>query len=272
MEQKKILLIGDLVGYGDLGMSAMIPILSHKGFSVMNLPTALVSNNFAYRKYGITDTTAYMRQSLGVWRELGFSFDVVSTGFIVSEEQARMVGDFCRTLSEQGTPIVVDPIMADGGELYSGISPAIVGYMRSLVATASLILPNYTEACYLSGASFKAEGLSRAEAFALVDRLREIGAKSVLITSALADGTPSVVGYDSHSDEHFVLPYDEIPVALPGTGDIFSSVLLSHLLAGEPLKSSTQTAMDVVYSLIDKNKHIDDPFRGIVISRFLGDI
>jgi len=272
MEQKKILLIGDLVGYGDLGMTAMIPILSHKGHAVMNLPTALVSNNFAYRKYGITDTTDYMRQTLKVWQELGFAFDAVATGFIASEEQARMLSDYCQRCSQAGTPMMVDPIMADGGKLYSGISDKIIGYMRRLTATASLIIPNYTEACYLAGAEFKSGGMRHGEALELTDSLRRIGTKSVLITSAIVDGQTAVVGYDNHTDEHFTLPYDEIPVALSGTGDIFSSVLLSHLLVGEPLKTSAQAAMDVVYSLIEKNRDTAEPFRGIVVSRYLDNI
>lgn len=272
MEQKKILLIGDLVGYGDLGMTAMIPILSHKGFSVMNLPTALVSNNFAYREYGITDTTDYMRQTLAVWWQLGFAFDAVATGFIASEEQARMLSDYCQTCSQAGIPVMVDPIMADGGQLYSGISESIVGYMRRLTATASLVIPNYTEACYLAGTEYKKEGLSHAEAICLIDSLRRIGTKSVLITSATVDGQTAVAGYDCHTGEHFALPYEEIPVYISGTGDIFSSVLLSHLLAGEPLRQSAQAAMDVVSSLIEKNRDTAEPYRGIVVSRHLDEI
>ena len=39
-EGAKILLIGDMAGYGKISLGAMIPIMSHMGFNLYNLPTA----------------------------------------------------------------------------------------------------------------------------------------------------------------------------------------------------------------------------------------
>ena len=68
-----VLLIGDIVGYGNLGMSVMLPILSHLKFEIYRLPSSLVSNNFGYGKFAVLDTTDYMRQCIDVWEEQGFS-------------------------------------------------------------------------------------------------------------------------------------------------------------------------------------------------------
>ena len=84
---KKILVMNDLPGYGKVALAAAQPILSHFGYHVYNLPTALVSNTLNYGKYQILDTTEYMRETVKVWQELGFTFDAVMTGFIVSHEQ-----------------------------------------------------------------------------------------------------------------------------------------------------------------------------------------
>jgi pyridoxine kinase len=91
----------------------------------------------------------------------------------------------------------------------------------------------------------------------------------VLITSIPIDGQPSVIGYNQYTDEYFQLYYDEIPVHFPGTGDIFSAVLIGHLLDGEPLKDSTRKAMDAVYKLIDANKDNVDKNRGIPLENYL---
>ena len=40
---KRVLLITDMAGQTKVAMTAMIPILSHMGYSLFNLPTALVS-------------------------------------------------------------------------------------------------------------------------------------------------------------------------------------------------------------------------------------
>ena len=84
MQKKKLLLVNDLPGVGKVALGAMIPILSYLGFSVHNLPTAIVSNTLDYGDFHILDTTDYMKETIEVWTRLGFSFDAVATGFITT--------------------------------------------------------------------------------------------------------------------------------------------------------------------------------------------
>ena len=93
IRKRKRLLINDMAGYGKVALSAMIPIMSNMKFQVYNLPTALVSNTLDYGKFDILETTGYMKNSMGVWDELGFAFDTIATGFLVSEEQTRLVAE-----------------------------------------------------------------------------------------------------------------------------------------------------------------------------------
>ena len=141
-----------------------------------------------------------------------------------------------------------------------------------MIAVAHLTYPNYTEACYLTNSEYKVEGVSRAEAYALLDQLHEIGARSVLITSIRVDNQTAVVGYNDQRKEYFILPYNEIPVHFPGTGDIFSAILVGNLLKGNPLRLSTRIAMDVVARLIDLNKDNVDKNRGIPIENYLSHV
>ena len=102
----------------------------------------------------------------------------------------------------------------------------------------------------------------------------------MLITSARVDGSNCVVGrrssvplagFTQHIEDgpYFRLDYEEIPVLFHGTGDIFSAVLIGHLMKGEPLKESTQTAMTVVSRLIERNRDLSDKCRGIPIEQCL---
>ncbi len=145
MSKKRILLINDMAGYGKVATVAMMPILSYMGHQTSNLPTMLISNNFEFGKFNILDTTDYIQGVLPVWKELGLQFDAIATGFIVNERQARLVSDFCREQAALGTPIYVDPIMADHGRLYNGVSADHVDVLRQMVAVSDLIYPNYTE-------------------------------------------------------------------------------------------------------------------------------
>lgn len=74
---RQVLLVNDLAGYGKVALSAMIPVLSHMGHHIYNLPKALVSNTLDYGKFDILETTDYMRNTIRVWKELGFRFDAV---------------------------------------------------------------------------------------------------------------------------------------------------------------------------------------------------
>ena len=269
MNKKQILLINDMAGYGKVATAAMLPILSYFGIPTYNLPTALVSNTLDYGKFNILDTTDYIKGVFPVWKELGFSFDAIATGFIASERQAAIVSRYCQEQAALGTTIFVDPIMGDEGKLYNGVTPDTIKSMREMLSVAHLCYPNYTEACYLTGREYNPEGVTREEAFSLLDHLRKIGAQSVIITSILIDGQPSVACFNHFNGEYFTLPYTEIPVHLPGTGDMFSAILIGHLLNDESLKDAIQAAMDGVYKLIDLNKDNDDKNRGIPLEQYL---
>ena len=266
---KQILLINDVVGYGKVGMGAMLPILSYLGIPTYSLPTALVSNTLDYGKFNIQDTTDYIRGTLPVWKELGFSFDAICTGLMFSDEQAKLVANYCQEQGKQGTWVFVDPILGDGGRLYNGVTLKQVELMREMVSVAHLTFPNYTEACYLTNTPIKMEGISWEEAGDLLDKLRDIGCKSALITSCKIDGQNAVAGYNHFDDSYFHLDYHEIPGLFHGTGDIFSAVLIGHLMNGESLRVSTRTAMDTVFRMIDRYRDTDDKNRGIPVEKCL---
>ena len=269
-KKKQILLICDMPGYGKVATAVMIPILSYMGHPTYNIPTMLISNTFEYGRFEMLETTDYISGTFRAWHDLGFTFDAVATGYIPSERQAQIVSDFCKEQAAQGTAVFVDPVMGDEGKLYNGVGETAVNAMREMVVVAHVTYPNHTEACLLTGLPYEAEGVTRDRARQLIDGVREIGAKSVIITSITVEGRPSVVGYNHLNDTYFELPFTEIPVHFPGTGDIFSAVLIGHLLDGMALATATQRAMDSVYNLIEKNRDNEDKNCGIPIESDLG--
>ena len=268
MKNTQLLLINDMCGYGKVALSAMLPVLSHMGYRIHNLPTALVSDTLNYPKFYIHDTTEYVRQSLAIWEELGFEFDAISTGFIVTEEETRIISDFCHRRAQKGTKVFVDPIMGDNGKLYAGVPESTIGLMRHLLECADYAVPNYTEACLLTDTPI-ANHITPDEARVLVDAMRALGAKSVVITSAVVDGTNAVIGYDHVAGEYFTIPFDLIPVYFPGTGDTFSAVLVGRVMAGWSLQRATADAMRVVAELIERNADQEDKSAGLPIEACL---
>lgn len=265
----QILLINDLAGYGKVALSAMLPVMTHAGLNLYNLPTALVSNTLDYGKFEILETTDYMRKTMEVWAELGFSFDAVCTGFIASEEQVKLISGYLREQKKSGTWIFVDPIMGDEGKLYNGIDSKTVGYMRDLCSLADVIVPNLTEACFLADMYQEKKVLTEEEGRMLLKKLRELGAKSVVITSVKTEDRDFVLVYDHQTDKVSEIPFKYIKVRFPGTGDIFSAILASQVLNGTLLEEAVKRAVSAVRQLILLNRDTADKFKGIPIEKNL---
>ena len=268
---RNILIINDMPGYGKVALAAMLPILSHMGHSVYNLPTALVSNTLDYGKFTILDTTDYMKKAIEVWGELGFQFDCITTGFLASAAQVGIIRDFIANQKKDGLLVMTDPIMGDEGKLYNGVTDETVDNMRRLIGVADVIVPNLTEAQFLSGLYVGQESLTEEQAREMVDALLAYGPRSVVITSGMdaRTGRHVVWGYDHKTQEYFTLPFRFVRVHFPGTGDMFSAVLVGRLLDGEGLQSAVRRSMDVLEKLIVLEQDEREKNKGIRIERFL---
>ena len=303
-QNNKILLVYDLAGYGKVALSVMIPIFSHLKFETFNLPTALVSNTFDYGKFDILDTTAYMRNTIGIWDQLGFSFDAICTGFIASKEQSQLVTDYCRRHKERNdAKIFVDPVMADNGYLDNGVTFETVLYLRELCSTADVVLPNITEACFLTGVKVNGEerallgasaaattsassaasttsatltrhrlSFSAAEIDSIVAGLKGLGAKNVVITSANLEGRSCTIVGKEGQEGWRPFYYKEIPAQFAGTGDTFTSLVASSVMRGNPLEEAVPKAMKVMEYLISTNFQNEDKYKGIPIEQYLDSI
>ena len=276
---KRIALFNDLPGYGKVALAAMVPLFSRMGHFPYQVPTAVVSNTLDFGKFRIQDMTDYMRDTIKVWDELGFDPDCICTGFVLSEEQVELIGDYIRSRKprmdeiqnvDNGRLVMVDPIMADGGKLYNGIGMERVAAMRKLVSYSDVMVPNMTEAGFLTGICPGRERASAAELRELIDGLHKLSGKSVVITSAQDSETDEhlVCGYDHKSGQYFRVPFTFLPVRVAGSGDIFSTVMTGKLLNGESLEAAVREAVRVLTALIRENQSHLEEYKGILIERY----
>lgn len=264
---KKVLLVNDLPGVGKVALSAMFPILANKGHSIYNLPTALVSNTLDYGLFEILDTSDYMQKTLAVWEKLGFSFDAMATGFIVSQKQVELIKQY--VFEHPNMLVMVDPIMGDDGKLYNGIDESTIAHMCELCNLADIILPNVTEACFIANKFVGNKQFSDSQIHELINSLRKDETQSVVITSIVKENKHVVAGYDAKLSDYFEIEFDYIDVQFPGTGDIFSAEILGEILKGDSLKEAVAKAMKLVAKLIDLNKDNKEKYCGVLIEQYL---
>ncbi len=273
MESKRIVLFNDLPGYGKVALAAMVPLFSRMGHFPYQVPTAVVSNTLDFGKFRIQDMTEYMQDTLKIWDELGFDPDCICTGFVLSEKQAELILSYIRsrkTEKDKKRLVMVDPIMADGGKLYNGIGQERVEAMKKLVASSDVMVPNMTEAGFLTGICPGREQASGDELQQLVMKLHQLSGKSVVVTSAQDSETGEhlVLGYDHQKQAYFRVPFTFLPVRVAGSGDIFSTVMTGKLLNGENLETAVREAVRVLTKLIRKNQDHLDEYKGILVERY----
>ncbi|MCO8193693.1 pyridoxamine kinase [Anaerofustis sp. NSJ-163] len=257
-KDKDILLINDLPGVGKVALSAMMPIVSSLGFRVHNLPTAIVSNTLDYGLFEIMDMTDYMEKTIDIWNKLNFKFDCICTGFINSDPQVELIEKIIKDNKEKSPIVMVDPIMGDDGKLYLGLSENVVKNMRKMCSMADIVTPNLTEASFILYDEMKKTALTKEEIKEYIDEFKKIGSKSVVITSVKhkEDNNYYIEGYSHFEDDYFSIPYDYINVRFPGTGDVFSAVLITKFLKGLTLKESCKAASDFVRKAMEKDEKI----------------
>lgn len=236
---KRILTIQDLSCYGQSSLGIALPILSAFGFETAVLPSSILSNQTTgFADFTTFSFTRQMKEILQMWKANGFSFEALYTGYIADPEQFEIILQTRTDFLQPGGLFIVDPAMADHGSLYPGLGQDVVNGMKSLCSKADLILPNLTEACLLLGMDYK-EDYPLSEVEEMAKRLCSLGAKRALITSVWSDGKIGSAGYDSLSDTTTSFFMDPLPVC-DGTGDLFSSLMVSFLMNGFSLKDSIE--------------------------------
>lgn len=275
MKTKRVLAVHDLCSFGRCSLTAAIPVISAMGMQVCPLPTAFFSNNLTYGEFTFHDFTDKMTGFMDRWEKLGFRYDAVYSGFLASVEQIEVVRDAARRFaSREESLVVVDPAMGDDGKLYPVFGPEYVEAMRTLVKEATLITPNFTEACFLLGEPCGTEVPSSEALRAMTEKLAALGAKQVVITSVPAgENEIKVVSFDSVAGEYAERTTPRIPFTTCGTGDLFTSVVTGSLLRGETLAAASALAMRFVSRVMEFTLASgSDPREGVIVEPCLKEL
>ena len=215
------------------------------GFQVCPFPTALFSNNLTYGDFTFSDFTPHMKEFMNKWTQLGFTYDAIYSGFLADASQIAIVEEAIQRFSKEDGLVVVDPAMADDGKLYPVFKPDIVTEMKHLISHATVITPNFTEACLLLDIPYPKEAPSNKTTLQLCQQLSDKGPKNIVITSVPSmDDTIKIVSYDANTASYDECIVSRVPFSTCGTGDLFTSVLTGSLLNGITLHHAVQKAAD----------------------------
>ena len=271
MSYKKILTIQDISCVGQCSLTVALPILSACGLETCILPSAVLSTHTAgFSGFTFRDLTDDMPAIKEHWQKENIKFKAIYTGYLGSIKQVGYVRDILKTMGTDDCVRVVDPAMADNGQLYSIFNDEYVDAMRVLCSEADILVPNITEACFLTGEKYT-EVYDESYIRTLVEKLVALGAKTVVLTGvSYRPEKTGVVVYENGEMSYY--RHDKISKGSHGTGDIYASAFVGALMNDKNVYEAAKIAADYTVKCIINTQGDADHWYGAKFEPVLRDL
>ncbi len=256
--QKKVLAINDISCVGRCSLTVALPIISSCGIECSIMPTAILSTHTGgFSGFTFTDFTDQMLDIAKHWKSLNLNFDSIYTGFLGSKEQINLVKEIICMFKNDNVKVIVDPAMADNGIMYSIFDLEFANEMKKLCIGADVIVPNITEACFLTGVKYQKAPHSKEFIDTLIQELGKLNIKSLVLTGVSYDNSSiGSVTYDYLTNTYNYYKREIISEYFHGTGDCFASALTTAITKGKSLEEAAKIAVDfTVNSILETIKY-----------------
>lgn len=264
---KRVLVISDLCSVGQCSQTVALPVLSACGFEACPLPTNYLStHSVGFDGYTRLSLAEEGERVVAHLKENGVTFDCAFSSYLGGIREVRLAFHATQTLLAKGGMRIVDPAMADNGELYPDLTGEFVRELRSFAVGADALLPNYTEACLLAGEEFKKRDIDGIRALA-GELVCEYNLGAAVITGVEIDGKIGAFAFDGKR-ESLVL-HDKADRMCHGAGDVFSSAFTSAMLAGKDAFEAAKLAEDFTFAAIKGTEK--GHWYGVQFERYLAD-
>ncbi|MCH5333348.1 MAG: pyridoxamine kinase [Agathobacter sp.] len=262
MEYKKILTIQDISCVGQCSLTVALPILSACGMETCILPSAVLSTHtMGFSGFTFRDLTDDMPAIQEHWQKEGIKFDGIYTGYLGSTKQVGYVKNILDTMGNDRCVKIVDPAFADNGKLYPIFDNVYVDAMKTLCPSADILLPNITEACFLSGVTYK-ETYDENDIKELLAELSKLGCATIVLTGvSYSPEKTGVVVYEDGKISYY--EHRRISKGCHGTGDVYASAFTGALMNGNSIFEAAKIAADYTVLCIEKTQNDPEHWYGV---------
>lgn len=244
----KILAISSYVASGSVGLAAIVPTLRAFGHEVIAVPTVVLSNHYGYADVGVSEVDpAEMEAIFAALEANGALADVKSvlTGYYPSDAHVAVAARLVRRLKDRspGLSYLCDPVLGDDpGGLYVA-KDAAMAIKTELLGLADILTPNRFELSWLSGRDVDST-------VSALDASNLLPPPLVTATSIPKDQSTIANTYSAGSDGGHT-PTRRLAKVAHGTGDLYSAMILGHLLDGCAAKEAVQAATAGVAHVVE---------------------
>ena len=254
----KVAVLHDIVAVGKSGMMNILPILSVFGLEACPIPTMLLSTHTAYKDPIISIPQGYILGALEHYKNLNVKFDTILIGYMGRNRIVSEVIEFVRFFKEKyNTKVILDPIFADNGKIYGNIEKNYENNIKLLLKYTDLILPNITEAQYLSGMKNVKD---------IGNKLTEYGCDVIITGSEIFDNEMEI--YSVVNSNHKIHRYTRFNDNFHGTGDTFTGLITALVMNNIDVNDAIKYTHKIIYEIIlDTSKYKYDKKEGILLDK-----
>ena len=256
-----ILSVQSSVAYGHVGNSAAVFPLQRLGVEVWPVYTVHFSNHTGYGAWrGPLLAAEDVRDVITGIEERGAmpEIDAVLSGYQGGPQIGDVILDAVARVKEANPEAIYacDPVM---GNAKSGcfVHPDIPILLRErVVPKADLITPNQFELGFLT----ETDPADLETTLASVDKAREMGPSTVLVTSVLRPDRPqnTIEMLAVHGDGAWIVQTPHLPLKANGSGDVTAALFTAHLLetgdAAVALARTVSSVFDLLQTTLDSGR------------------
>lgn len=273
--QKRAIAIHDISCAGRCSLTVALPVLSVQGIETNVIPTAILSTQTGgFEGYTYRDLTEDILPIVHHWATLDRPCDAIYTGFLGSFRQLEIISQVIDLVQKPETLICIDPVMGDGGKLYSTFDMNFVDGMRKLCGRAHMITPNITEAFLLLNRPYQAGPYTSDMVEELLRALSKLGPEIVILTGIYPDEDRlGAAVYSKKNDRVYTAYASAYKGTYHGAGDLFASVFLGKMLQKVPMERALNDSVAFVARCIHQTREQGSDTRfGLEFEGFLGEL
>ena len=260
----RVLAIHDISGFGKCSLTVALPVISACGIETTVMPTAVLSTHTGgFTGYTWRDLTSDMQPMADHWKSINIGFDAIYSGYLGSFEQIEIVKNIVKDFKEENSFFICDPAMADHGKMYALFDMDFAKKMAELCSMADIIVPNFTEAAFMTGEEYKEGPYTKEYVENMLNKLSALGPKKIVLTGVYFDiDNLGCACYDNGNIEYIMMP--RLEGVYHGTGDVFASSLCGALMCKKSLKKATEIAAKFTCGCIERTlKYTPDVRYGV---------
>lgn len=271
MTNKRVLTLQDISCVGQCSITVALPIISACGVETIILPSAVLSTHTGgFAHPAVRDLTEDIPGIMNHWVSENQKFDCLYTGYLASSTQIEYVSDLYKNVINEDGLLIVDPAMADNGKLYSGFDDDFVKAMAKLCGKADIILPNITEAAFMTGNELRLDNHDEEYISLLLSSLGKLGCKKIVLKGIrYEEGKIGVAIYEPSNDSIDYYFTERVAKSSHGTGDCYAAALTGSLMQGRELKEAAAIAANFVVECIKKTMDDESHWYGVKFEKAL---